>query len=324
MVGDDVIKCKFYLIFILFSVLFLISEINAYTDITSLPTSVSNTCDRYNCWPLYNSYKAMRGMRVSLMKTDGTQVGKTYNMIADYNHYKLLVDYGDYVVLGENCNKVQYEMGKCTAEVQRTKNWDGSPWSNGYLGSAENIPYFSYFNVPLQSYLLDWKIDEIWDWADSDKLPLTDSRIQSLYNLLFGLTSEELNNIAADIDLYNDLWIVVEPITMLRYNGVDYLGTNYELSRLGYSSMLQTNIGSVVGRTMPCSAMTTGDIIQKYPNAPGTSSQSYFNNNLYFVNPSTDTPSDIGSYTINQICSTSSVRKFKNWYVNSNQGVGIG
>ena len=317
-------KCKFYLIFILFSFLFLISEINAYTDITSLPTNVSNTCDRYNCWQTIIGGKAMRGMRVSLMKTDGTKIGKTYNVVSNYEYYTLLKNYGDYVVLGENCNKVQYEMGKCTAEVQTIKNWDGSPWTNGNLGSAENIPYFSYFNVPLQSYLMDWKLDEIWDWADTDKLPLNDTRIQSLYNLLFGLSSQELLNIANNQDLLNDLWIVVEPITLLRYNGVVYLGTSYELSRLGYSDMLKTNIGSVVGRTLPCAAMTTGDIIQKYPDAPGVSNQSYFNNNLYFVNPSSDTPSDIGNYTINQICSTSSIRKFKNWYVNSNQGVGIG
>ncbi len=318
-------KSKLFLIFTLINFILWPSFVNAYTDIESLPSNVSNVCTKHSCWPQYNSKvgKSMRGMRVSLMKTDGTSVGQTYNIVADNDHYRLLTDYGNFIVLGSNCNKVQYEMGKCNVYVQTEKNWSGSPWKNGRLGVASAVSsYFSHLNIPVQSYLSNWNIDDIWQWADTEKLPISDDRTIRLLNLLFGLSEEQILDMAGNPDLLNDLWIVVEPITMLRYNYNTYLGTNYELAKLDYAGMLRSNITSVVGRKMPCSAMTTGDIARKYPDAPGVSAGSYFEGKLVYVNPDTEVASSTGSSTINQICS--STKKFKNGYPNSNKGVGVG
>ena len=316
---------KLFFIFVMIVFTIFSPTIKAVTDIESLPSNVSNVCTAHSCWPQYNSKvgKSVRGMRVSLMKTDGTAVGETYNIVADDSHYQLLTNYGNFIVLGSNCNKVQYEIGKCNATVQTQKNWSGSPWSGGRLGAASAVAsYFSHLNVPLQSYLSNWNIEDVWNWADTEKLPISDDRTIKLLNLLFGLSKEEILEIAGNPDLLNDLWIVAEPFTMLRYNYKTYLGTNYELAKLDYAGMLKSNITSVVGRMMPCAAMTTGDIAKKYPNAPGVSTGSYFNGKLVYVNPSTEVASSSGSSTITQICSSS--KKFKNGYPNSNKGVGVG
>ena len=320
-------KSKLFLIFTLINFIFCFSSVEAVTDITTFDGVVGTNCTPFSCWPVYNSKvnKSMRGMRVSLMKTDGTSVGQTYNIIADDNHYKLLTDYSNYIVLGSNCNKVQYEMGKCNPFVETVKTWSGSPWQGERLGTASAVSsYFSHLNVSLQNELSNWNIDEIWTWADTEKLPISDDRTIKLLNLLFGLSKEQILNIASDPDLLNDLWIVVEPITMLRYNNKNYLGTNYELTHRFYSEILnnRASVITVIGRMMPCSAMTTGDIAKKYPNAPGVSSGSYFDGVLTYINPETEVASFRGNYTINSLCSSSTV--FKNGYPNSGKGVGVG
>ena len=67
-------------------------------------------------------------------------------------------------------------------------------------------------------------------------------------------------------DLLNDLWITVEPLSMITFNGTMYLGTSYELGFLEYVNWKAVN--SAMGRVLPCAALTTGSIIQKYPDAP--------------------------------------------------------
>ena len=166
MVGVNMKKNILFFVYATICFLLLTSYALAYTDISTLPSNVSNKCDSKSCWPFYGSDDTVRGMRISLMKTDGTTVGKTYktyNVVADYKHYDLLVNYGNYIVLGSNCNKVQYEMGKCNATVETKKDWIGSPWKNGYLGVGPAVSsYFSHLNVNFLNNLKNWSLSHIW------------------------------------------------------------------------------------------------------------------------------------------------------------------
>ena len=321
------------LLFLLIGMVIYFGKVNAASDITSLPSASGTTTDKKNYWTNFKTSegsKYIRGMRVTLLKTDGTQVGHSYNILAYDEHYDTLYDYENYVVLGTGCSKVQYLMGKsgCNVYSKTTKSGYGNPWEsfNGKMGKASSLNnLFSYFNVPLKSYIENWKLDEIWQWAETDKLNLTDQKIRNLYGTLFGLTDDYIDNIASDVNLLNDLWIAIEPVSMITFNGKMYIGTSYELGFLGYVNWKAVN--SAMGRVLPCAALTTGTIIQKYPDAPGVASGSYFNGTLNIVSLS-EKASYNGSVALQTVCAKSSGGKSSDVlaeeYVTGSKGAGIG
>ena len=325
---------KRYLIIILalISLVIYFGKANAATDITSLPSGAGSSGDSSYYWPVFgptNDY-VIKGMRVTLMKTDGTRVGNSYNIIASDSHFDTLYNSENYTVLGTGCSKVQYLMGKsgCDVYSKTVKSGVGNPWGNynSKIGAASNLSsYFSYFNVSLQSYIEQWKLDEIWQWADTTKLNLTDDRIKNLYKELFGLSDSYINDIATNLDLFNDLWISVEPISLIVYNGTMYLGTSYELGYLGYVNWKAVN--SVMGRALPCAALTTGTIIQKYPDAPGVASGSYFNGSLKIVDIY-ETASYNETTSLGSVCAKEKGGNgsdiLAERYVTGNSGAGIG
>ncbi len=335
-------KKKYFVLLILaISIAVCYVKINAATDITSLPSGSGSNTDKYNYWTNFatsDGPKYIRGMRVTLLKTDGTQVGHSSNIIAYNEHYNILGSSDNYVVLGTGCSKVQYIMGTsgCNVYNKLTKSGDGNPWESfkGYIYTAESLSsLFSPFNVSLQSYIENWDLDRIWEWADTDKLDINDSRIVSLYSTLFGLSADDLKNIAESVNpssnsddaLFNNLWITVEPITMLTFDGKMYLGTSYELGFLGYVNWKPVN--SAMGRVLPCAALTTGDIITRYKNVPGASSTSYFNGNLNIVDLS-ESASYSGGVSLQNVCAKTSGGKSSDilaeQYVTGNKGAGIG
>lgn len=335
-------KKKYFVLLILaISIAVCYVKINAATDITSLPSGSGSNTDKYNYWTNFatsDGPKYIRGMRVTLLKTDGTQVGHSSNIIAYNEHYNILGSSDNYVVLGTGCSKVQYLMGTsgCNVYNKTTKSGDGNPWESfkGYIYTAESLSsLFSPFNVSLQSYIENWDLDRIWEWADTDKLDINDSRIVSLYSTLFGLSADDLKNIAESVNpssnsddaLFNNLWITVEPITMLTFDGKMYLGTSYELGFLGYVNWKPVN--SAMGRVLPCAALTTGDIITRYKNVPGASSTSYFNGNLNIVDLS-ESASYSGGVSLQNVCAKTSGGKSSDilaeQYVTGNKGAGIG
>ncbi len=334
-------KKYFVLLFLVVGLVICFVKINAATDITSLPSGSGSNTDKYNYWTNFatsDGPKYIRGMRVTLLKTDGTQVGHSSNIIAYNEHFNILGSSENYVVLGTGCSKVQYLMGTsgCNVYNKLTKSGDGNPWASfsGYIYTAESLSsLFSPFNVSLQSYIENWDLDRIWEWADTDKLDINDSRIVSLYSKLFGLSADDLKNIAESVNtssnpddaLFNNLWITVEPITMLTFDGKMYLGTSYELGFLGYVNWKPVN--SAMGRVLPCAALTTGDIITRYKNVPGASSTSYFNGNLNIVDLS-ESASYSGGVSLQNVCSKTSGGKntdiLAESYVTGNKGAGIG
>ena len=334
-------KKYFVLLFLVVGLVICFVKINAATDITSLPSGSGSNTDKYNYWTNFatsDGPKYIRGMRVTLLKTDGTQVGHSSNIIAYNEHFNILGSSENYVVLGTGCSKVQYLMGTsgCNVYNKLTKSGDGNPWASfsGYIYTAESLSsLFSPFNVSLQSYIENWDLDRIWEWADTDKLDINDSRIVSLYSKLFGLSADDLKNIAESVNtssnpddaLFNNLWITVEPITMLTFDGKMYLGTSYELGFLGYVNWKPVN--SAMGRVLPCAALTTGTIIQKYPDAPGVASGSYFNGSLKIVDIY-ETASYNETTSLGSVCAKEKGGNgsdiLAERYVTGNSGAGIG
>ena len=326
-------KRYFVLLFLLIGMVVYFGKVDAASDITSLPSNAGTNTDKDNYWTNFKTSegsKYIRGMRVTLLKTDGTKVGHSYNILAYDEHYDILNNYENYIVLGTGCSKAQYLMGKsgCNVYSKTTKSGTGNPWNNfnGKMGKASSLNnLFSYFNVSLKSYIENWKLDEIWQWADKDKLNLTDQTIRNLYGTLFGLTDNYIDSIASNPDLLSDLWIAIEPITMITFDGKMYLGTSYELGFLGYVNWKPVN--SAMGRVLPCAALTTGTIIQKYPDAPGVASGSYFYGALNIVNEN-ETASYGGGVSLQKVCAKSKGGKSSDIlaedYVKGNKGAGIG
>lgn len=317
----------FFMIIISSSFLFTHVIVNAEKDISSIGGGVGKDCDGKYCWGSYAGY-ALQGMRVTLITTKGEQIGKSINII-DSNYYNFLNEYVNYYVVGTGCSKVQYKIGgSCNVKKETKKTWSGSPWknNNSSIGIAEKIsPLFSEFGVNLTSNLRNWNFDDIWTWADDEKVSLTSEKMANLYKNLFNLGDNDISNLLSILD---DLWVVIEPITMLTINGDIYLGTAYELGNLRdmYS---RGKVDTVIGRRLPCSAFVTGDIANKYPDAPGVTSNGYFNGKIGFVNTN-DLASDRTYATFSQVCKVeggggeSYLNVLKEEYITGEKGAGMG
>ena len=274
---------------------------------------VGNTCGGAYCW------LGGVGVRMTLITTDGTQIGKSNNII----HPDYFYTFNNAYKLGTGCSKVQYlqEKSGCIANGNR-RSWNTN--KTLITSSSKLNDIFIKFGVNLTNKLADKKFDEIWNWAANYKFFANDSELVTLYTTLFDLSETEyLNTVSTKL---NDLWIVIEPMTVLydQY-GNNYAGTTYEfgkLSSFGYAN-------SVIKRMLPCQLYIEGTIAQNNPTAPGVSisNGSYFNGKLKFVNTSKPAAA-YGSKTFEQICkiqsggNSSDVLNME--YVTGNYGGGVG
>lgn len=314
-----------FMIIVLGSFLSVHVIVNAAKDISSIGGGVGNMCNGQYCWGSYAGY-ALQGMRVTLITTDGNQIGKSIN-ITDSNYYNFLNEYINYYVVGTGCSKVQYKIGaNCNVNKETKKTWSGNPWKNynGSLGNSNLIaPLFAEFGVSLTSNLQNWNLDDIWNWADNKKVSLTDDKMTNLYKTLFDLDDDDILNLLSKL---NDLWVVIEPITMLTIDGNVYLGTAYELGSLR-DEYSRGTVDTVIERKLPCAAFVTGDIANKYPDAPGVTSNGYFNGKIGFVNTN-DLASNVIYATFSEVCSIKNGVSWQNVlkeeYVTGQKGAGMG
>lgn len=282
------------------------------SDGSSGNTGVGNKCDSGYCW------LGGTGVRVTLIDTAGKQIGKTNNIIYDNKWYFEIAK-----KIKSGCSKVEYLKGKCNAG-----NFTSTSWDNSIISSSTELdPYFTRIdkNASLSSIMgTDEKhFENMFKWADENKLSPNDDDVRKLYEKLFGLvgTGEYDSKVLPNI---NDLWIVIEPMTILYdQNGNYYAGTTYELGLInnGYPG----DAISVVRRKLPCQLYITGEIATNESlKAPGVNvaDGSYFNGTLKYINNNLSASTD--GRTFSNTCSSGSKSILTMDYVTGNYGGGVG
>lgn len=282
------------------------------SDGSSGNTGVGNKCDSGYCW------LGGTGVRVTLIDTAGNQIGKTNNIIYDNKWYFEIAK-----KIKSGCSKVEYLKGKCNAG-----NFTSTSWDNSIISSSTELdPYFTRIdkNASLSSIMgADEKhFENMFKWADENKLSPNDDDVRKLYEKLFGLvgTGEYDSKVLPNI---NDLWIVIEPMTILYdQNGNYYAGTTYELGLInnGYPG----DAISVVRRKLPCQLYITGEIATNESlKAPGVNvaDGSYFNGTLKYINNNLSASTD--GRTFSNTCSSGSKSILTMDYVTGNYGGGVG
>ena len=285
------------------------------SDGSSSNAGVGKTCDSGYCW------LGGTGVRVTLIDTAGNRIGKSNNII--YNDSGFLSSFKNALKIKSGCSKVEYLKGKCNAG-----NFTSTSWDNSIITPSNELEnYFTKIdkNASLSSIMgSDEKLFEnMFKWADENKLSPNDSLVRRLYEKLFGLegTGKYDSKVLPNI---NDLWIVIEPMTILYdQSGKLYAGTTYELGLInnGYPG----DAISVVRRKLPCQLYITGEIATNESlKAPGVNvaDGSYFNGTLKYINNNLSASTD--GRTFSNTCSSGSKSILTIDYVTGNYGGGVG
>lgn len=337
-------KNKFLLCLVLIGVL-CFCAITAYAvgvddDYVGGSTDTSQSSSGTNLYP--SPY--FDGIRVSFVKGDGTTVAsKTYIDDSQYNSNSSLV-----VKTTNNCSYPAISNGKCSVS-----------WNGGASLSSVTRPVSEFedlfkdvtaddgskhsFSVSIASKVASSSFTGMFDGISKEKSPLSEEEyskfIYALFNRMLSSlgSSQKVDNFVIDGEankLY-DLFIVFEPVSVVKLNGLMYLGTSHELAIQGsktkggktkdengvpYCSSTSTalcDLGSVLRRTIPCKSYLDGNIINSMKEKQSTILIKNFPDGYYFNNIRIDYSTASGT------CS-SSKKNLTNDFVTGNYSVGIG
>lgn len=284
------------------------------------------------------------GIRVSFVKGDGTTVAsKTYIDDSQYNSNSSLV-----VKTTNNCSYPAISNGKCSV------SWNGgaslssvtrpvSEFENLFKDVTADDGSKHSFSVSIASKVASNSFTGMFDGISKEKSPLSEEEyskfIYALFNRMLSSlgSSQKVDNFVIDGEankLY-DLFIVFEPVSVVKLNGLMYLGTSHELAIQGsktkggktkdengvpYCSSTSTalcDLSSVLRRTIPCKSYLDGNIINSMKEKQSTILIKNFPDGYYFNNIRID-------YSTTSSTCSSSKNNLTNDFVTGNNGVGIG
>ena len=282
------------------------------------------------------------GIRFSFVTSDGVNLGsQDYIVDEDYN----IVSSRIVRTTNGLCNKVAYVSGNCSL------SWNGgtavssiakplSTFENFFNVSANGMSYS--IPVNLRSAVINNDYTGLFDplIGGVSTLPTStnDILIKSFFNnvlseLRVGTTVDDYYVSGESEDIY-DLFLIFEPITILKINNTLYMGTAYELAQIAKASpgggFLKSCSGSSLGaicdlnnvirKMLPCTSYFTGSLQQ----------QMSAMNSTVLINKFTSTSYFNGAITINYnetraTCeSNASSNILPESFVTGNSGVGIG
>lgn len=284
------------------------------------------------------------GIRVSFVKGDGTTVAsKTYIDDSQYNSNSSLV-----VKTTNNCSYPAISNGKCSV------SWNGgaslssvtrpvSEFENLFKDVTADDGSKHSFSVSIASKVASNSFTGMFDGISKEKSPLSEEEyskfIYALFNRMLSSlgSSQKVDNFVIDGEankLY-DLFIVFEPVSVVKLNGLMYLGTSHELAIQGsktkggktkdengvpYCSSTSTalcDLSSVLRRTIPCKSYLDGNIINSMKEKQSTILIKNFPDGYYFNNIRID-------YSTTSSTCSSSKNNLTNDFVTGNYSVGIG
>ena len=292
-------------------------------------------------------YNSFAGIRFSLVKSDGTDVG-SQNYIADsiYNQHTSRVA----KMTSGKCSRAAYANGKCSI------NWNGGT-SLGSVPRLSTLQSLFTVNASGKSFTfpveLSHKVNKdsrsytgIFDGLKyENNTKITKEEHQEFINAFLEQLLSTFN--AGNIEDYvvkgeknklYDLFIVIEPLELVKINGQDYVGTSYELAAFAYtqkgggfvnsngerpcsttSNGALCDLGASLRKGSPCKTYLDGNIIDSLKEKESTILINNFPDGYYFKNVQL-----VYSHAQTKCSGGDSSRIDVNIATNSNYGVGMG
>lgn len=292
-------------------------------------------------------YNNFAGIRFSLVKSDGTDVG-SQNYIADsiYNQHTSRVA----KMTSGKCSRAAYANGKCSI------NWNGGT-SLGSVPRLSTLQSLFTVNASGKSFTfpveLSHKVNEnsrsytgIFDGLKyENNTKITKEEHQEFINAFLEQLLSTFNGgniedyvVKGEKNKLYDLFIVIEPLELVKINGQDYVGTSYELAAFAYtqkgggfvnsngerpcsttSNGALCDLGASLRKGSPCKTYLDGNIIDSLKEKESTILINNFPDGYYFKNVQL-----VYSHAQTKCSGGDSSRIDVNIATNSNYGVGMG
>ena len=294
-------------------------------------------------------YPYVDAIRVSLVKSDGTNIGSMD--FVDNTQYSN--NTGTQVKATNRCSRAGYANGKCSLSWKSATSMGNISQSVTalealfkdvtYEDASGNTSKYS-FTLSLASKVSSNSFTGIFDglYKEKNNLP------EDTYNKVMYALLERLLNyfnggkiedylVAGEANALYDLFIVFEPVSVMRLNNELYFGTAYELAAQGgktqggktydengkpYCSSSSTalcDLATPLKKTIPCKTYLSGSIIDSMKAKQSTILIKNFPDGYYFSKIKLDYSNT------NKICSSSNKKvRLDNSVASGYYGVGMG
>ena len=247
------------------------------------------------------------GVRISFIKADGTHLAsKDYILSEDLNAIRGWT----VAATSQRCSRASYTSGKCQYSWTIGQSVTSLAQSLNSFYSLFSVSGYS-FPVNILSAVANKSYTGAFDGLYKENTGLSDSAYQQytteLFNNLlgeFGLGTIDQYEVPGEAEKLYDLFLVFEPITVVKIEGVLYYGNSYELGKIaasrpsgssGLAVCRSSSMGAlcdlagVLSREVPCASYLDGHLYNSLVEKNSTvliqsfSPSSYFNNALQIV-----------------------------------------
>lgn len=247
------------------------------------------------------------GVRISFVKSDGTSLAsKDYILQEDLN----VIRGWTVAATSQRCSRASYTSGKCQYSWTMGQSVTSLAQSLNSFNSLFSVSGYS-FPVNIMASVANKSYTGAFDGLYKENTGLSDSDYQKytteLFNNLlaeFGLGTIDDYVVPGESEKLYDLFLVFEPITVVRIEGVLYYGNSYELGNIaasrpsgssGLAICRSSSMGAlcdlagVLSREVPCATYLDGHLYNSLVEKNSTvliqsfSPSSYFNGAIQIV-----------------------------------------
>lgn len=242
------------------------------------------------------------GVRISFIKADGTSLAsKDYILQEDLN----VIRGWTVAATSQRCSRASYTSGKCQYSWTMGQSVASLAQSLNSFNSLFSVSGYS-FPVNIMSAVANKNYTNAFDGLYKENTGLSDSAYQQytteLFNNLlaeFGLGTIDDYEVPGESEKLYDLFLVFEPITVVRIEGVLYYGNSYELAKIaasrpsgssGLAICRSSSMGAlcdlagVLSREVPCASYLDGNLYNSLVEKNSTVLIQSFSPNSYFSN----------------------------------------
>lgn len=273
-----------------------------------------------------------KGIRISFVTSDGEQLYSDDYMLQQLS--------GDDYYYTYPCNKVSRIKGKCSF------SWRNDFMIKSTISHLEKYSTVTYmgktykFNINYRGAISNNSFSGLF--SPLNRKPdssMTEEEYKGVLSRFFNKMILEAAHVSlgkymikssdGETPLY-DVFLVYEPIAVVKINGKKYVGTAYELAKLaeknkggGFTDKCSgetalCDLSSALKRLMPCTSYLTGNLPEKMKELGATSLLGKFSSNSYF-----GSAISIKYGTASSTCSTYN-KNFSDELVTGNAGIGMG
>lgn len=247
------------------------------------------------------------GVRISFVRADGTNLAsKDYILQEDLN----VIRGWTVAATSQRCSRASYTSGKCQYSWTMGQSVTSLAQSLNTFNNLFSVGGYR-FPVNIMSSVANKNYTNAFNGLYKENAGLSDSAYQQytteLFNNLlreFGLGTIDDYIVPGESEQLYDLFLVFEPITVVKIQGVLYYGNSYELAKIaaaspsggsGLAVCRSSSLGAlcdlsgVLSREVPCATYLEGTLYNSLVEKNSTvliqsfSPTSYFNNSIQIV-----------------------------------------